>query len=136
MEQTFTGIIENGNIYKIEYAQKTVIGVTADVYTQLKDNAEKALNRNEELAQEKDKYYNMLIEHGIIQKPKSTEDRILDLEKTNNQILNILEKINSTLDSNIRRMEVLENEFTKPNSNGKNNGDRTRQNKSSSTNDE
>lgn len=119
MEQAFNGIIDdNGNIYKVEYGQRTVVGVTAEIFTNLKTSAEKALNRNEELANEKDKYYNMLIEHGIIQKPKSTEDRILDLEKTNNQILNILEKINSTLDSNNRRMEVLENEFTKPNSNG------------------
>lgn len=118
MEQTFTGIIENGNIYKIEYAQKTVIGVTADVYTQLKDNAEKALNRNEELANEKDKYYNMLIEHGIIKKPKSAEDRIAELEQVNSKILSVLENINLTLTNNKERLEVLENELTKPNSNG------------------
>lgn len=126
MEQAFNGIIDdNGNIYKIEYGQRTVVGVTAEVFTELKSNAERALNRNEELAKEKDNYYNMLIEHGIIQKPKTIEDRIIDLEKNNieitqinNKILSALENINLTLNKNHERLEVLENELTKPNSNG------------------
>lgn len=126
MEQAFNGIIDdNGNIYKLEYGQRTVVGVTADVFTELKSNAEKALNRNEELAKEKDNYYNMLVEHGIIKKPKTLEDRIMDLEKNNieivqvnNKILSALENINLTLNKNHERLEVLENELTKPNSNG------------------
>lgn len=126
MEQAFNGIIDdNGNIYKIEYGQRTVVGVTAEVFTELKSNAERALNRNEELAKEKDNYYNMLIEHGIIQRPKTIEDRIIDLEKNNieitkinNKILSALENINLTLNNNKERLEVLENELTKPNSNG------------------
>lgn len=126
MEQAFNGIIDdNGNIYKLEYGQRTVVGVTADVFTELKSNAEKALNRNEELAKEKDNYYNMLVEHGIIKKPKTLEDRIMDLEKNNmeivqvnNKILSALENINLTLNKNHERLEVLENELTKPNNNG------------------
>ena len=119
MEQAFNGIIDdNGNIYKVEYGQRTVVGVTAEIFTNLKTSAEKALNRNEGLANEKDKYYNMLIEHGIIKKPKSAEDRIAELEQVNSKILSVLENINLTLTNNKERLEVLENELTKPNSNG------------------
>lgn len=133
MDQAFNGIIDdNGNIYKVEYGQRTVIGVSAEIFTNLKSNAEKALNRNEELAQEKDKYYNMLVEHGIIQKPKSAEDRIAELEQVNNKILTVLENINLTLNKNQKRLEVLEDELTKSNSNGNVNGNRSGQDKSGS----
>lgn len=140
MDQAFNGIIDdNGNIYKVEYGQRTVIGVSAEIFTNLKSNAEKALNRNEELAQEKDKYYNMLVEHGIIQKPKSAEDRITELENsnknillTNEKILSALENINLTLNKNQKRLEVLEDELTKSNSNGNVNGNRSGQDKSGS----
>lgn len=118
MEQAFNGIIDDsGNIYKLEYGQRNIIGVKAELFTQLKENAEKALARNEELANEKEKYYNMLVENGIIKKPKSTEDRVEELEKINNKILSVLENINITLNKNNERLEVLENELTKPNSN-------------------
>lgn len=118
MEQTFNGIIENGNIFKFEYGQKVCIGVTAEAYSQLKNNAELALNRNEELAKEKDKYFNMLVENGIIKKPKSSDERINDLEKVNSEILETLKSINITLNKNQTRLEALENEYTKPIANG------------------
>lgn len=130
-EQAITCIIENGNIYKLEFGQKNCIGVTADIFTNLKNNAEKALNRNEELAQERDKYYNMLIEHGIITKPKTVEDKMNELEKTNNKILLVLDKINNTLNENNKRLEVLENGYSINDKNGKSTGNRAGQDKSS-----
>lgn len=137
-EQAITCIVENGNIYKLEFGQKICIGVTAEIFTNLKTNAEKALERNEELAKERDKYYNMLIEHGIITKPKSAEDRIEELEKsnknivlTNEKILLLLENINSALNKNEKRLEALENGYSINVKNGNSTGDRTGQDKSS-----
>lgn len=132
-QQAITCIVENGNIYKLEFGQKICIGVTAEIFTDLKSSAEKALARNEELATEKDKYYNMLIEHGIITKPKSAEDRILELEQTNSKILSFLEKINSRLDANDKKLEVLEDGPTSNIKNGKSNGNRTGQDTTSIT---
>lgn len=133
-QTAITCSIENNNIYKIEYGNKTCIGVTADAYTQLKESAEKALIRNDELAKEKDKYYQMLIEHGIITKPKTTEellketqDQQANIMKTLNSLTSVLEKLNS-------RMEVVENEVTRPNDTGTENGNRTGQDTTSLVN--
>lgn len=112
--QAVTCIIENGNIYKLEYGQKICIGVTADAYTQLKDSAEKALERNEQLAKEKDEYYKILIDNGLIKKPKTVEELI---SETQSQQINIMNKLNSitlTMEKLNGRMEALENECTRP----------------------
>ncbi len=132
-QQAITCIVENGNIFKLEFGQKICIGVTAEVFTDLKNSAEKAITRNDELATEKDKYYNMLIEHGIITKPKSTEDRVLELEQTNSKILLFLEKINSRLDANDKKLGVLEDGPTNNIKNGKSSRDRAGQDTTSIT---
>ena len=132
-----TGItcnIENNNIYKIEYGNKTCIGVTADAYTQLKDSAEKALIRNEELAKEKDKYYQMLIEHGIIKKPKTTEEILKETQDQQANIINTLNSLTTVLEKLNNRMEVVENEITRPINNGTENGNRAGQDTTSIVN--
>ena len=133
-EQAITCIVENGNIYKLEFGQKICIGVTAEIFTDLKNSAEKALTRNEELATEKDKYYSMLIEHGIIQKPKTTEDKILEIENSQQQIIKLLESLNNNMVNTTKRLEVLEDGYKKFDEYSIKNGDRTGQNKSSSAN--
>lgn len=116
--QAITCVIENGNIYKLEYGQKNCIGVIADVYTELNTSAEKALARNEELAAEKDKYYQMLIEHGIITKPKTTEELLKETQSQQASIIQTLNNLTVTLEKLNSRIEVVENEVTRPISNG------------------
>lgn len=133
-EQAITCIIENGNIYKLEYGQKICVGVTAEIFTEIKNSAEKAILRNEELATEKDKYYNMLVENGIIKKPLTAEDKIVEIESKQEQIIAMLEKLTNGITETTNRLEVLENGYKTTNVNGKSNGDRTRQDKSSDSN--
>lgn len=132
--QAITCIVENGNIYKVEYGNKTILGVTAEAYNSLKELSEKAVSRNEELAKEKDKYYNMLIEAGIIKKPKTTEELIAETQGQQLKIMETLGSLTSALEKLNERMGVVENGITKPISNGSKNGDRARQNTASSTN--
>lgn len=125
--QAITCVIENGNIYKLEFGQKNCIGVTAEVYTTLKNSTEKALDRNEELAKEKDKYYEMLVEHGIIQRPKTPEDYIKEFQKEQSKIVDVLGELSKTVKSINTRLEEVENGLTKPNEDGTRIGDRSRQ---------
>lgn len=132
--QAITCIVENGNIFKLEYGQKNCIGVTADIYNELKNSAEKALTRNEELAKEKDKYYQMLVDNGIIKKPKTTEELIQETQNQQKTIMETLNKLTNVLDKLNGRMEVVEDELTRNNANGTENGNRAGQNPASITN--
>lgn len=130
-QTAITCSIENNNIYKIEYGNKVCIGVTSDVYVQLKESAEKALARNEELANDKEKYYQMLIDNGIIKKPKSTEEILKETQDQQENILKTLGNLTSVLERLNNRMEVVENELTRPVKDGPENGNRARQDKPS-----
>lgn len=112
--EAITCMIENGNIYKLEFGNKNCIGVTAEVFSNLKTSAEKAISRNEELAEEKEKYYNMLVENGIIKKPKTADEKMQELEKSQEKILTLLESLAEGIKTTNERLEVLENEFKEP----------------------
>ena len=76
-------IIENGQIYKItSFNERELIGY--DLST-----CNEALNKAED-------YYNQLVEHGIIEKPKTQED-------INKELLETIKKMN-------KKIEMLEGE--------------------------
>lgn len=115
----FNAGIENGNIYQYDYNNKTLVGVTTETFNEVKNGLDKALTRNDELAKEKEEYYNLLIEHGIIAKPKSVEELVKETQDQQTKIMSTLEDVTNVLQRLSSRMEVVENELTKPNSNGK-----------------
>lgn len=115
----FNAGIENGNIYQYEYNNKNLIGVTTEVFNEVKDGLDKALTRNEQLAKEKEEYYNLLIEHGIIAKPKSVEEIVKETQEQQSKIMQTLGDVTAVLQKLSDRMEVVENELTKPINNGK-----------------
>lgn len=115
----FNAAIENGNIYQYEYNDKTLVGVTTEVFNEVKNGLDKALNRNEQLAKEKEEYYNLLVEHGIIVKPKSVEEIIKETQEQQVKIMQTLGDVTNVLQKLNNRMEVVENELTKPIGDGK-----------------
>lgn len=114
----FSAIIENGNIYQVDYGNKTLIGVTEAAFNEVKNGLNTALNRNEELAKEKENYYQMLVDHGLIQKPKTPEELILETQQQQAEIVKTLNNLSLTLNKLNNRMEAIENEYTRPNKNG------------------
>ena len=87
--------IDNDNIYQYNNFsnQKTLIGITVKKYNDLKEIA--------------DKYYNILVEKNIIEKPKTQEDLMSEMLK---QMKEMQEEIKSLKNKNDRPVLSLKKE--------------------------
>lgn len=91
-------------IWHVEYnGSKQLIGYIASEYEKISKTAEiasdKAFKFHEEkeaLQKERDEYYNMLVEHGIIKKPRSQEEINDELFRMNEDLS---KKLEMTLDA-------------------------------------
>lgn len=98
--------IEGGNIFSVTgLGQRDCIGVTVDAFNAIKTEKDEALKTLEEAItigqehkEEKEKYYNMLIEHGIITKPKSQEEINQELVETNKLLMEQLMSMKTDLE--------------------------------------
>lgn len=68
MEEFTTIATDNGNIYKVSYGNKTLIGYTCDKYNQIESLLDEAIKKSEY-------YYNLCVKNGLI-KPKLTQEEI------------------------------------------------------------
>ena len=92
-------LIEGNNIFKLEFGNKECIGVTSSAYKELEANFEEAIIKAEE-------YKQKLIEHGLIEVPKTPEQ----IQK---EILEGLGKLTNFVTMLDKRLEALENEPSK-----------------------
>ncbi|MEG2347293.1 MAG: hypothetical protein RSB50_06385 [Cetobacterium sp.] len=99
----FSCIIENGNIFKLEYGQKECVGVTAAAYKDLENTLEEAIIKAENYKKEAEDYKKELVKHGLITVPKTPEEIQMEILQGLNNLSGIVVDIKS-------RLEVLENE--------------------------
>ena len=86
--------IEEGKIYKIELnGVRQLLGHTVSEYNKISAAVETAANKafdlheeKEKIKKERDEYYEKLIEHGIITKPKTQEEINAELLEMNMQL--------------------------------------------------
>ena len=106
-----TYIIENGNIFETDYMgnKKECIGVATEVFKQIENGLKEAVEKAETLKLERDKYYELGIEKGYIEKPKTTEELTKEFQEQQNKILEVLQNMNDKLIKTTERLEVLEN---------------------------
>lgn len=106
-----TCIIENGNIFETDYMgnKKECIGVATEVFKQIENGLKEAVEKAETLKLERDKYYELGIEKGYIEKPKTTEELTKEFQEQQNKILEVLQNMNDKLNKTTERLEVLEN---------------------------
>lgn len=120
-------------IWHVEYnGNKQLIGYIASEYEKISKTAELATEKaftfheeKEALQKERDEYYNMLIEHGIIKKPKSQEEINDELFKMNEDLSKKLEMTLDALNKVIGGMS--ENGYKQDTTSDVNNGCRDRQ---------
>lgn len=98
-------LVEGNNIFKLEYGTKECIGVTSSAYKELEASFEEAIIKAEE-------YKNKLIEHGLIEVPKTPE-------QVQKEILEGLGKLTTFVSALDKRLEALENEPSKNNASSK-----------------
>lgn len=111
--EEFTNIsIENGNIYKVTYGSKTLIGCTLDKFSQVENLLEEAVKKSEY-------YYDLCVKHGLVT-PKLTQEEI------NNNITQTLATLTDMVCKLNDRIDVLsvthgkgENEYIKHSSKSK-----------------
>lgn len=114
-------IVENNNIFKLEYGQKECVGVTVIAYKELENSLEEAIVKAEEYKNKAEEYRKKLVELGVIQVPKTPEEIQAEILNGLNNLTNFVQKLNS-------RLEVLENEPSKNIANSKATRDRTSKN--------
>lgn len=100
---------EKGEIFSVDVSSgnQQCIGVTAAEYQKMKEAAlfgegqlEVLFKEKTELEKERDKYFNMLVEAGILQKPKSQEEINKELMKENAEIKEQLNELLTLLKQN------------------------------------
>lgn len=111
-------------IWHVEYnGNKQLIGYIASEYEKISKTAELATEKaftfheeKEALQKERDEYYNMLLEHGIIKKPKSQEeinDELFrmneDLSKKLEMTLDALNKVIGGMSENGYKQDITSN---------------------------
>ncbi|MGL5191317.1 MAG: hypothetical protein ACRC7S_16880 [Cetobacterium sp.] len=96
-------VIENGNIFKLEYGQKECVGVTAVVYKELENALEEAIVKAEDYKKTAENYKNELVKHGLITIPKTPEEIQIEILRGLNDLSSVVVDIKG-------RLEVLENE--------------------------
>lgn len=122
-------------IWHVEYnGNKQLIGYIASEYEKISKTAELATEKaftfheeKEALQKERDEYYNMLIEHGIIKKPRSQEEINDELFKMNEDLSRKLEMTLDALNKVIGGMS--ENGYKQDTTSDGNNGNGNRQSK-------
>lgn len=105
MEEFASILTENGNIYKVSYNAKTLIGYTCDKYTQLETLLDDAIKKTEH-------YYELCVKNGIIT-PKLTQDEINNA--VNQSLLALTESV-KTLTDKVDALSKGDYELTTPNS--------------------
>lgn len=114
-------IDEKGNIYSTDMISKvqSCIGVTVAVYNSMKNVSEIATEQaikfseeknllateNEELKTKTDHYYNLLIDNGIITKPKTQDEIIQELMDNNLALQKNNIELNKKIDSILFSLE-------------------------------
>lgn len=90
-----SALIENDNIYQVSgwNSQKVLIGVGVNKYNELKEIA--------------DGYYNVLVEKGIIEKPKSQEEIMQEQQKLMNEMFNQMKDMQQEI-KNLKTVPVKE----------------------------
>lgn len=96
-------LIENNNIFKLEYGQKECIGVTAAAYKELENDLITALEKAENYKQLSEEYKQKLIDNGLITVPKTAEEIQMEILQGLNNLSSVVVDIKG-------RLEVLENE--------------------------
>lgn len=96
-------LIENNNIFKLEYGQKECIGVTASAYKELENDLIIALEKAENYKQLSEEYKQKLIDNGLITVPKTAEEIQMEILQGLNNLSSVVVDIKG-------RLEVLENE--------------------------
>ena len=92
--EEFTNIsIEDGNIYKVTYGSKTLIGCTLDKFSQVENLLEEAIKKSEH-------YYDLCVKNGLIT-PKLTQEEI------NNNITQTLATLTDMVCKLNERIDVL-----------------------------
>lgn len=96
-------LIENNNIFKLEYGQKECIGVTAAAYKELESDLITALEKAENYKQLSEEYKQKLIDNGLITVPKTAEEIQMEILQGLNNLTGVVNNLG-------KRLEVLENE--------------------------
>lgn len=111
-------IDEKGNIFSTDMTGNThqAIGVVNEQYkkmvsvaTEGADAVESLTKEIEKIKEERDKYFNILVEHKLIQKPLTQEEINQELIRQNNLMAKQLESMAAILEG-LKTKEVLENE--------------------------
>ena len=108
MEEFVSITTENGNIYKVAYGSKTLIGHTCDKYAQLETLLDEAVKKTEH-------YYNLCVKNGIIS-PKLTQDEINNA--VSQSLLALTESV-KTLTDKVDALSKGDYELSTPNSKSK-----------------
>lgn len=109
MEEFVSITTENGNIYKVSYGSKTLIGHTCDKYAQLETLLDEAVKKTEH-------YYNLCVKNGIIT-PKLTQDEINNA--VSQSLLALTESVKTLTDKVDALSKGEYNELSTPNSKSK-----------------
>lgn len=134
-------IIDGNNIFETDiYNQKNnCIGVTTQAFLEIKETAEQALEKAEKFYEEKEAYFNKLVDAGLEEKKKTPEEinkeimiKLEEQQKVNEQLMQSILTLNNKLDKN--NEEVVLNEREKFIGNSKQIGNSTEKNKSSAKN--
>lgn len=96
-------LIENNNIFKLEYGQKECIGVTATAYKELENDLIIALEKAENYKQLSEEYKQKLIDNGLMTVPKTAEEIQMEILQGLNNLTGVVNNLG-------KRLEVLENE--------------------------
>ncbi|MEG0730606.1 MAG: hypothetical protein RSD79_05870 [Cetobacterium sp.] len=96
-------LIENNNIFKLEYGQKECIGVTAAAYKELENDLITALEKAENYKQLSEEYKQKLIDNGLMTVPKTAEEIQMEILQGLNNLTGVVNNLG-------KRLEVLENE--------------------------
>lgn len=97
-----SALIENDNIYQVSgwNAQKLLIGVSINKYNELKEIA--------------DGYYNVLVEKGIIEKPKTPEEIAQEQQKLMNEMFNQMKYMQEEI-KNLKQQPIIEEQVIEKN---------------------
>ncbi len=96
-------LVENNNIFKLEYGQKECIGVTAAAYKELENDLITALEKAENYKKLSEEYKQKLIDNGLITVPKTAEEIQMEILQGLNNLTGVVNNLG-------KRLEVLENE--------------------------
>lgn len=94
-------IVEGNNIFSLDiYGNQSCIGVTTEAFLEMKKTAELATEKAEAFYNEKEEYFNKLVENGLAVRPKTQEEINQELKSeienqraTNNLLLEAIQEL-------------------------------------------